>query len=86
MAEFFRSLFGAKPAQPNDPGDVRSTFLFTEPSFFSGFGRIYDLWGGFDLYDLSRNVEQADLRAIYADWRVVGQELRDAIHCEAIAS
>jgi hypothetical protein len=83
MADFFRSIFGLGSLKPTDPNDVRSTFLFTEPSFLTGAGRIFDLWGGFDIYYISRSPAEADLRALYADWRVIGQDFRDVMHTEA---
>lgn len=72
-----------KSHQPSDPHDVRSTFLFAEPSFWAGMGRVFDLWGGFDLYAISRTPQEADFRALYADWRIVGQDMRDVICREA---
>jgi hypothetical protein len=84
MAEFFKTLFGAKAAW-RDPHDVRSTFLYVEPSFLTGAGRIFDIWGGFDLYSISRDGQEADLRALYADWRVIGQDFRDVVASEAQA-
>lgn len=56
----------------------RSTtfFLFAVPSFLSGFGRVLDLGGAFDSYNISPTPEIADSRAIFADWLVVGEDLR----------
>ena len=56
-------------------GPVRSDFLFAEPSFLSGVARILDVGGTFDGYNISRDGLQADARALYADWRIVGQDL-----------
>ena len=58
--------------------DVRTDFLFAQPSFWSGFGRLLDLWGKFDDYNLSRSAEESDMRALYSDWRIVGQDLSDS--------
>ena len=58
--------------------DVRSDFLFAVPSVWSGVARLLDLFGKFDFYNVSQTPEQADARAIYSDWRIVGQDLRDA--------
>jgi hypothetical protein len=77
MVEFFRSLFSPPPRLR--PGDVRTSFLFVEPSALTGAGRVIDLWGGFDLYSISRCSDDADLRAVYADWRMVGQDIRDTL-------
>jgi len=58
--------------------DVRADFLYARPSFWSGVGRALDLWGTFDEYNVSRTTEEADMRALYSDWRTVGQTLRDS--------
>ena len=58
--------------------DVRTDFLVARPSFWSGVGRVLDLWGKFDDYNISRTTEEADMRALYSDWRIVGQDLRDS--------
>ena len=82
MADFIRSLFGIE-YETQDPNDVRSTFLFVEPSAATGAGRTFDLWGGFDLYSYSASPREADARALYADWRVVGQDLRTVMIAES---
>jgi len=58
---------------------IRSNFLFAMPSWLSGVARLVDLWGVFDWYNMSRTPQEADARAMYADWAIVGQDLRDAI-------
>lgn len=58
--------------------DVRSDFLFARPSFWSGAARLIDLWGRFDSYNLGRSAEESDARALYSDWRITGQDLRDS--------
>jgi hypothetical protein len=58
---------------------VQTDFLFAQPSFGSGAARSLDLWGTFDDYNRSDNPAEADAKAIAADWRVVGQDIYDAI-------
>jgi hypothetical protein len=58
---------------------VQSDFLFAEPSFMSGAGRIVDLWGQFDDYNRSDTPAEADAKAIASDWLVVGQDIQDAV-------
>ncbi|HEV2989639.1 MAG TPA: hypothetical protein VG759_14445 [Candidatus Angelobacter sp.] len=55
---------------------VSSHFLFAQPSLISGMARLLDLGGVFDSYNIS---EKADSVALFADWRVVGQDIQDAI-------
>jgi hypothetical protein len=83
MRHFLHSIF-APGSVSDDPNDVRTTFLVVEPSYLSGMGRIIDLWGGFDQYAFSSSNEEADLRAIYADWRLIGQDVRDVCRREAV--
>lgn len=58
---------------------VQTDFLFAQPSFASGAARSLDLWGTFDDYNRSESPAEADAKAIAADWRVVGQDIYDAI-------
>ena len=45
----------------------------------SGAARLVDWYGLFDSYNQSRNGAEADGRAIFSDWRIVGQEIDDAL-------
>lgn len=53
----------------------KSDFLFAMPSFWSGVARLLDLMGVFDDYNRSETPNEADARAMYADWAMVGQDL-----------
>jgi hypothetical protein len=59
--------------------NVKTDFLFAQPSFVSGAARTLDLWGVLDDYNLSETTFEADEKAIAADWLVVGQDISDAI-------
>jgi hypothetical protein len=59
--------------------NVKSDFLFAQPSFASGAARTLDLWGQFDAYNISATPAEADAKAIAADWFVVGQDIMDAV-------
>jgi hypothetical protein len=56
---------------------VLSTFLFANPSATSGAARMLDFWGFYDTYNISRNGAEADARALYSDWRAVGELLAE---------
>ncbi|HEU5350920.1 MAG TPA: hypothetical protein VFU55_04945 [Terracidiphilus sp.] len=58
---------------------VKTDFLFAQPSFNAGAGRVLDLWGVFDDYNRSETPLEADAKAIAADWIVAGQDILDAI-------
>ena len=58
---------------------MRTDYLFAAPSFLSGVARLLDLSGRFDVYNDSDDEALADARAIYSDWRMVGQDLAGAM-------
>jgi hypothetical protein len=58
---------------------LKSDFLVATPSFLSGAGRLLDWYGLYDAYNLSRNTQEADAKATFSDWRIVGQDLDDAM-------
>ena len=58
---------------------MRTDHLFALPSVWSGAARVLDLFCTFDTYNDSPNDAQADARAIYSDWHIVGQDLADAM-------
>ena len=45
----------------------------------SGTARMLDFWGYYDAYNNSQNGAEADAKAIYADWRTVGEHLSEAM-------
>lgn len=60
---------------PHNEVIMSSGFLFPEPSPWFGAGRLLDLWGTLDTYNRSWAPDEADARALYSDWRMVGQDL-----------
>ena len=62
-----------------------ATLLFGRPSTASGVARLFDFWGCFDAYNISSNPSEADARALYSDWRTVGEELKEAMEVYRIA-
>lgn len=59
---------------------MRPDFLAATPSWFSGTARVLDLVGQFDEYNDSDSVEAADAKAIFCDWRMIGESLLDAMN------
>lgn len=53
-------------------------FLMADPDFWFGPARVFDLFGQFDQLNFSRTREEADARAIAADWTIVGDDLQAA--------
>jgi hypothetical protein len=54
-------------------------FLFATPSLWSGMARMLDIYGQFDSYNASETEETADAKALYSDFRMIGQDLKHAI-------
>ncbi len=61
----------------------RSGILFARPSFLEGFARIFDLGGTLNQYSTSSSAQEADARAMRADWAAVGDDIRSAMVEEA---
>lgn len=58
---------------------MRTDFLFAMPSWLSGAARSLDLAGLFDDYNESPSDEVADSKAMFCDWRIVGDTIIDAL-------
>jgi len=58
---------------------MRPDFLFATPSWVSGVSRTLDLFGQFDEYNDSRTEEAADAKALFSDWRHVGESIVEAM-------
>lgn len=56
-----------------------STILFASPSFVEGVSRVLDMGNTLGEYNCSPSGEAADAYALLADWRAVGEDLRQAI-------
>jgi hypothetical protein len=56
-----------------------SDYLFAQPSFLTGMGRVLDLGGVFDDYNTSETEAEAESKAMLSDWAAVGQDLADAM-------
>lgn len=55
-------------------------FLFAQPSLLTGMARTFDLFGLFDSYNQSLTGAEADRRALYCDFAMVGQDLISAMN------
>lgn len=65
--------------------NIKTDFLFAQPSVGSGMARVLDLWSQFDDYNQSESPEEADAQALASDWFVVGQDIADAMEpCQFI--
>ena len=73
MGEFCRPVFTV------DYERMETDFLCASPSRIGGIGRILDLLGVFTLYNTSPTPKEADSRAMFSDWVMVGRDIQDSI-------
>ncbi|MBC8182969.1 hypothetical protein H8E88_17840 [candidate division KSB1 bacterium] len=62
----------------NEIRKIKTDFLFSTPSFLGGAGSVFNIGGNYFHYNISRSGLQADLKALKSDWRIVGQDIRNA--------
>lgn len=55
-----------------------SDFLFAHPSFIGGVASIIDL-EGVNFYNDSVSAYEADKRALKSDWKMVGNDMQEAL-------
>jgi hypothetical protein len=56
-----------------------SDFLYATPSFFGGMASILDIGSTLTVYNTSLTPEIADKKAMYADLKVIGDDMRGAM-------
>ena len=62
-----------------------SFFLFARPSFIEGTAPIFDFGNSLTEYNYSENGEQANALALYADYRVIADDMRKAIAAKNVS-
>ena len=82
MGEKSGSRLGTVQSSGND---IVTTFLFSTPSLLSGIARMLDIYGQLDSYNMSETAEMADAKALYSDFRIIGQDLRQSIEALTVA-
>ena len=61
-----------------DMKDVVTDFLVVQPSVSSGVASLIDLFGT-DRYNMSESEEEADSKAIFSDWAMVGKDIQGSV-------
>jgi len=56
-----------------------SFFMFSQPDIITGISRVLDLGSSFDDYNLSFNPIEDDAWATYADWYIVGCDMKKSL-------
>jgi hypothetical protein len=56
----------------------RSSFLSADSNFWVGFSRLLDVFGTANIYNESASQQDADYRALFSDWYMVGRDLQRA--------
>lgn len=82
MAHSFKSILWAPDSKKWPRGQqprMRTDFLFPMPNFWYGLGSVLDLGGSIGPFSYSRSGKEADFKAIYSDYRMIGQDIEDAM-------
>jgi hypothetical protein len=58
---------------------VNTGFLYSTPGFLSGMASVLDIFGNLGRYNYSRTGKEADFRALYSDYRMIGQDIEGAM-------
>ncbi len=56
-----------------------TTRLCERSSYISGLASIFNIAGNYSRFNYSKTPEEADMRAIAADWEVTAEDLKKAI-------
>jgi hypothetical protein len=59
--------------------EIRTDFLIKKRGFFSGFSSIFNLSGEISDFNTSKSGEEADLKAIASDWKMIGKDFANSI-------
>ena len=82
----------AKKQSQREPYRMSSDFLFAPLTFLSGLGSVLDLSENLNRYNFSHTEDEADWKAIYSDYRMIGQDIEEAmreyerVHAELLGS
>lgn len=58
---------------------LKSSTLFSMPSFMKGVARSIDLYGTIDEYNIADDGRETDTKALKRDWEMIGKDLYAAI-------
>ncbi len=58
------------------------SLLFSKIGFLQGVASVFDMGATLNTYNESSTAEEADRNALAHDWRVVGNDLRNAMSVE----
>lgn len=56
----------------------KTDYLFPDATFFGGMASVIDLAGALFIHDQSETAEEADSKAIFNDWAMIGQDINTA--------
>jgi hypothetical protein len=62
----------------NQMNRLQTDFLVPRMTWLTGAGTLLNLAGQYYGYNISATEEEADARALFSDWSMVGQDLRNA--------
>lgn len=54
----------------------RTDFLLPKNNFLVGLGSVLNIAGAYFTYNYSKSENEADLKAIYSDWKNIGDDFK----------
>jgi hypothetical protein len=55
-------------------------FLTPQNSFIAGMGSVINIDGNYFDYNSSSSAEEADKKAIFMDWKMIGEDIKKSIN------
>ncbi len=59
----------------NKERKFKTDFLFSTSSFIAGIGSIFNISGNYFDFNYSQSGHEADAKAIFSDWGMVGNDI-----------
>lgn len=56
----------------------RTDFLLPKNNFIIGLGSVLNIRGSYFEYNYSKSEKEADLKALYSDWKNIGDDFKEA--------
>ena len=56
--------------------NYRTDFLLPKNNFFTGLGTVLNVAGSYFKYNYSKSEKEADYKAMYSDWKNIGEDFK----------
>ncbi len=79
MRVYFTTDIKVREAMTSKTRTPANIHLFVRPSFWRGVARVVDPMGTINEYNTTSSEKLADFRALYSDWKAVGDDIKRSI-------